>query len=172
MCYWRLSPTKGDWCPHQCLRFILLEPPSRSFIKVLHQILSILHVSCRYPSGIIIIICSLFHQVCIYFYLFIWGSYPWWCPFILYSKWPTRSGGGLINCLRLGHKVSFSNGFSNETWNDGRTLILAGNYNFSMSLTICSTIGHGAPSLNMYQPKATTLACVLIRMVALWLILA
>ena len=42
VCYYCLSPTKGDWCPHEWIFFIGTLSPS--FFKVLHQFLCVHHV--------------------------------------------------------------------------------------------------------------------------------
>ena len=68
---------------------------------------------------------------------------------LYFKRTITKSEGGLITCLQSGHKVISLNGFSNETWNVGCTLISSGNSNLYMFLNTRSTMGNEAPILGM-----------------------
>ena len=126
--------------------FLFIGTSSYSFIKVLHQFVCVHHVSCRHPSGFSFSHGSLTIPpsdplYLLFIFIWSWASYTWGCSLTSYSKGPPRRAGrGLINCLRSRHKVFSLNGFSYETWYIGCTLILGGNSNLYMSLSICLTI--------------------------------
>ena len=118
---------------------------SPTFFKVLHQFLGVHHVSRRYPSGFFLMESLPFHQVLFCFPHL--GFLHLRMPSTSYSKWPSiGSGGGLITCLRSGHKVS---SYTNETWNVGCILFSGSNLNLHMSLNTSSTMGNVASILDM-----------------------